>query len=139
MATSFVVVDELETLEPVHHPGLGDTDDPGTADIAAGPGFALGHLVFKRRVSSNPTILINQETTVIGYQIVALDDHPDVTVLVMPITPGSVYRWWIGSFQYCQVGGPDGRARTSRSTSGRCFSPSPNSDRTCSSMDSVPG
>jgi len=86
-ADIFVVVEEFETLEPVHHPGL-------------------GHLVFKRRVSSNPTILINQETTVIGYQIVALDDHSDATVLVMPITPGNVYRWWIASYQYCQVGGP---------------------------------
>jgi hypothetical protein len=88
-ADFFVVVEEFEgTLEPVLSPK------------------ALGHLVFKRQVSSNPTILINQETTVIGYQIVTLDDHPDATVLVMPITPGNVYRWWIGSYQYCQVGGP---------------------------------
>jgi hypothetical protein len=36
-------------------------------------------------------------------QIVALDNHQDATVLVMPITPGNVYRWWIASYQYCQV------------------------------------
>jgi hypothetical protein len=104
-ADIFVVVEEFETLEPVHS-GLGDTHDSGHAEIAPGPGSALGSLVFKRRVSSNPTILINHETIVIGYQIVALDNHPDATVLVMPITPGNVYRWWIASYQFCQVGGP---------------------------------
>jgi hypothetical protein len=49
----------------------------------------LGSLVFKRRVHSTSTIFINHETSFAGYQIVALDNHPDATLLVMPITPGS--------------------------------------------------
>lgn len=97
-----VVVEEFETLEPVHS-GLGDTDDSdGPAELDPGPTAFVGSLVFKRRVSSNQTILINHETSVLGYQIVALDNHPDATFLVMPITPGNVYRWWIASYQYCQ-------------------------------------
>ncbi len=94
-----VVVEEFETLEPVHS---GLMHDSGIAELAPGPGAGLGTLVFKRRVSSNPTILINHETSALGYQIVALDNHPDFTVLVMPITPGNVYRWWIASYQFCQ-------------------------------------
>ena len=97
-ADIFVVVEEFEMLEPVHS-GLHDPHDSGTAEIAPDPMAPLGSLVFKRRVSSNPTILINQETSFLGYQIVTLDNHPDATVLVMPITPGNVYRWWIASYQ----------------------------------------
>jgi hypothetical protein len=100
-----VLIDEFETLKPVDspvHSGLGGTSGAGPAELAPDPMRPIGTLVFKRRVASNPTILINHETAVIGYQIVGLDQHPDFTVLVMPIRPGNVYRWWIGSYQYCQ-------------------------------------
>ena len=99
----FVLVEEFETLEPVHS-GLGDTHDPGIAEIAPDPMAPLGTLVFDRRVHSASTIIINQETSVFGYQITSpIDAEPDATVLVMPITPGKVYRWWIASYQYCEV------------------------------------
>jgi hypothetical protein len=101
-ADILVVVEEFETLEPVHS-GLTDTLDPGGPEAEiADPTAPLGSLVFKRRFSSQPTILINHETSALGYQLVALDNHPDATFLVMPITPGNVYRWWIASYQFCQ-------------------------------------
>jgi hypothetical protein len=103
-ADIFVVVEEFDPVEaPVHaHPGVPDT---GIASLARDPAAVLlATSVFERRVHSSSTILINQETSGLGYQIVALDDHPDLTALVMPITPGKVYRWWIASYQYCQAG-----------------------------------
>ena len=104
-ADTFVVVEEFETLEPVDS-GLADTPDSGVAELDPDPTAVIGSIVFKRRVHSNSTILINHETMVLGYQIVALDNYPTLTALVMPITPGNVYRWWIASYQYCQAGGP---------------------------------
>lgn len=105
----FVLVEEFEPVgAPVHaHPGLVDTHDSGIAEIARDPTAVLGSIVFDRRVHSASTIIINQETSVIGYQITPpIDAEPDATVLVMPVTPGKVYRWWIACYQYCQVGGP---------------------------------
>jgi hypothetical protein len=106
-ADIFVVVEEFEPVgTPVHgHTGsLIDTHDSGThAEIAPDPTAVLGSIAFVRRVHSASTILINHETSVLGYQIIALDNHPDATVLVMPITPGNAYRWWIASYQYCEV------------------------------------
>lgn len=101
-----VVVEEFEPVGAlVHeHSGLIDTHDSGTAhaEIAPDPTAVLGSLVFKQQIASNPTILINQETSVNGYQIIALDNDHAVTELIMPITPGHVYRWWIGSSQFSQ-------------------------------------
>jgi len=106
----FVVVEEFEPVgaAPAHAgSSLIDLPDTGTERLAPDPAAVLlATSLFKRRVHSASTILINQETIVLGYQIVALDNHEDATVLVMPITPGNVYRWWIASYQYCQVGGP---------------------------------
>jgi hypothetical protein len=95
----YVLIEEFEELEPVDS-GLADTHDSGHAELAD-PTAPLGSLVHKRTRASNPTILLNHETFVLGYQIVALDAHPDITLLVMPITPGNVYRWWIACYQYC--------------------------------------
>jgi hypothetical protein len=105
-ADIFVVVEEFEPVgvAPAHSHGLIDPHDSGTvhAELAPEPTAVLGSIAFVRRVHSASTILINQETSVLGYQLVALDNHPDATVLVMPITPGNVYRWWIASYQYCE-------------------------------------
>jgi hypothetical protein len=106
-----VIVEEFEPLRPVHT-GLVDVPDPGTehAEIARPATATLGTLVFRRVVTSGPTLIINQETTAIGYQITSPSDaEPHLTTLVMPITPGNAYRWWIASRQYviCQaVSGP---------------------------------
>jgi hypothetical protein len=104
----FVVVEEFEPVgaAPAHAgSGLIDVPDTGIEHLAPDPkAVLLATSVFERRVHSASTVLINQETSVLGYQIVVLDNHPDATVLVMPITPGKVYRWWIACYQYCQVG-----------------------------------
>jgi hypothetical protein len=107
-ADIFVVVDEFEPVgAPVHEhdPSLSLTthDSGAPVEIERDPTAVLGSIAFVRRVHSASTILINHETSVLGYQIVALDNHPDATVLVMPITPGNAYRWWIASYQYCEV------------------------------------
>ena len=99
-ADIFVVVEEFETLEPVHS-SLGDTHDSGHAEIAD-PMAPLGTLVFKQQIASNPTILIKQEASATGSQINALDNEPATAEFIMPITPGHVYRWWIGSSQFSQ-------------------------------------
>jgi hypothetical protein len=109
-ADTFVLVEEFEPVgiaPGLSHSGLTDTPVSGTtAELDPGPTAVIGSIVFKRRVHSNSTILINHETMVLGYQIVALDNYPTLTALVMPITPGNAYRWWIASYQYCQAGGP---------------------------------
>jgi hypothetical protein len=99
-AEIYVAIDEFETLEPVDS-GLADTPDSGVEELED-PTAVIGSIVFKKRFASNPTILLNHETSVLGYQIVALDDHPDITLLVMPVTPGNVYRWWIACYQFAQ-------------------------------------
>jgi hypothetical protein len=102
-ADIFVVVEEFEQLEPVDS-GLVDEPDPDApVEIAPDPTAVLGSIVFVRRVHSASTIIINQETSALGYQITPpIDAAPYATLLVMPITPGNVYRWWIASYQYCQ-------------------------------------
>jgi hypothetical protein len=107
-----VTVEEFEPLKPVHS-GLGDLLDDGdggsTADIGPGATAVLGTVVFKRSVTSVPTIIINQETTVLGFQAYVGDGTSHLTTLVMPITPGNAYRWWIICRQNCicqAVSGP---------------------------------
>jgi hypothetical protein len=105
-----VIVEEFEPLKSVHT-GLIDEPDPGTehAEIAPDPSAMLGSFVFKRVVASGPTIIINMETTFLGYQVNFSDGAAHATVLVMPITAGNAYRWWIASQQsaICQaVSGP---------------------------------
>jgi hypothetical protein len=103
-----VIVEEFEPLQPVDVEIIPDRDDE-TAEIAREPTATLGSLVFKRVVSGGPTIIINMETTFLGYQVNFSDGASHATVLVMPITPGNAYRWWIASQQntVCQaVSGP---------------------------------
>jgi hypothetical protein len=102
-----VIVEEFEPLEePITtHPGFGDLHDPSDTPELVDPGAVLIHQRFVRAVESGPTILINQETTALGYQIVDSFQVPQFTVLVMPITPGNAYRCWIASRQnaICQA------------------------------------
>jgi hypothetical protein len=103
-----VIVEEFEPLQPVDVEITHDPDD-GTAEIDPLPTATLGSLVFQRVLSSGPTIIINMETTFLGYQFHTGDGTSHATPLVMPITPGNAYRWWIASRQYaiCQaVSGP---------------------------------
>ena len=88
-----VTVEEFEPLKPVHS-GLAHPPDGGEehAEIARPPTATLGSVVFKRSVTSAPTIIINQETTAIGYQFHIGDGASHLTALVMPITPGNAYR-----------------------------------------------
>jgi hypothetical protein len=103
VADIFVLIEEFEPLMPVDS-GLVDTPDPGTAELAD-PTAVIGTIVFKRRVHSNSTIIINQETSFLGAQQTPfINAQPNSTFLVMPITPGNAYRWWIASYQYCEVG-----------------------------------
>jgi hypothetical protein len=106
-----VTIEEFESLKPVDS-GLGDLPDDGeeTAEIALPP-TALGSLVFKSSVTSAPTIIINQETTAIGYQIHIGDGASHLTALVMPIAPGNVYRCWIVCRQHCICQAVSGPAR----------------------------
>lgn len=105
----------LEPLEPVPHSGLVDTHDSGTVDaeIAPPPTATLGSkvFVFERAVTNPPTIIINQYTLGFGFQADDGDGTPYMTTLLMAITPGNAYRWWIICQQQaiCQgVSGPAG-------------------------------
>jgi hypothetical protein len=93
-----VTIEEFEPLMPVDV----DLPDDGeeVAEIAD-PTAILGTVVFKSSVTSAPTIIINQETTAIGYQLHIGDGASHLTALVMPITPGNAYRWWIVCRQHC--------------------------------------
>lgn len=95
-----ITVEEFEPLKPVHT-GLVDEPDSGIAEIAPPPTATIGSVVFKRSVTSGPTIVINHETTAIGYQIHIGDGTPHAIPFVMPITPGNAYRWWIVCQQHC--------------------------------------
>jgi hypothetical protein len=123
-ADIFVVVEEFEPVgAPEHaHSGLVDTHDSGIAEIAPDPTAVLGSIAFVRRVHSASTILINHETSVLGYQIAALDNHQDATVLVMPSRRETSIGGGSLRISIARLRSPDGAARTSRSTSTRCFS-----------------
>jgi hypothetical protein len=92
------------------------------AEIAPDPTAVLGSIAFVRRVHSASTILINHETSVLGYQIAALDNHQDATVLVMPSRRETSIGGGSLRISIARLRSPDGAARTSRSTSTRCFS-----------------
>lgn len=102
-----VTIEEFEPLMPV------DVDLPAAGEEVAeiaDPTAIVGTVVFKSSVTSAPTIIINQETTAIGYQLHIGDGASHVTALGMPITPGNAYRWWIVCRQHCVCQGVSGFA-----------------------------
>jgi len=102
-----VTIEEFEPLKPVDS-DLAHTPGSGTGTIAD-PTAVIGSIVFKRAFTSAPTIIINQETWVLGYQVYIGDGTSHLTSLAMPITPGNAYRWWIVCRQSCvceAVSGP---------------------------------
>jgi hypothetical protein len=104
-------IEEFEPLKPVDSP-LGDLPDDGEEiPEIADPTAILGTVVFKRSFTSAPTIMINHETTFIGYQYHIGDGASHLTTLVMPITPGNAYRWWIICRQHCICQAVSGPAR----------------------------
>jgi hypothetical protein len=54
--------------------------------------------VFARSITSGPTPIYNLTNYVAGFED-HIRDGTDATVLVMPITPGRSYQWWINSVQ----------------------------------------
>jgi hypothetical protein len=67
----FVVVEEFEPVgaAPAHaHSGLIDHDSGTHAEIAPDPTAVLGSIAFVQRVHSASTVLINHETSVLGYR-----------------------------------------------------------------------
>ena len=102
----YAFVDEFEPVgTPVHEhdSSLSSTthDYETVAEIGPDPSASIGSLARTGMgASSGWTVLLNLETALLGYQVSALDTHPAATMLVMPVTPGLSYLWWIASYQY---------------------------------------
>jgi hypothetical protein len=121
----YVIVDEFEPVVPEHDPSFSRTThdyetveiDPDRSAALRSPPpdpnplqppetvpFLSTGLAWTQRVGNGAwTALLDLETAVLGWRVSALDTHPAATMVVVPVTPGRSYLWWIACYQYVGV------------------------------------
>jgi hypothetical protein len=84
-------------------------DDETIAELDPGPTASIGSLVWTGlRPTGGWTALLDLRTSVLGYQVSTVDSYPLAPMMVMPVSPGNSYRWWIACYQYAGLVPPGG-------------------------------